>query len=40
MEIDPNLLYWLLKFYVENPAARGELGTDAAVRRARSGVFS
>jgi hypothetical protein len=40
MAIDPNLLYWLLKFYVENPAARAELGTEAVIQRAQSGVFS
>lgn len=39
LAVDPNLVYWLLKFYVENPGARGELGTDAAIRRARSGAF-
>jgi hypothetical protein len=38
MAIDPDLLYWLLKFYVENPAARGELGTEDAVRRTRLGL--
>jgi hypothetical protein len=40
LAIDPNLVYWLLRFYVENPAARAELGTEAAIRRARSGAFT
>jgi hypothetical protein len=34
------VVYWLLKFYVDNPAARAELGTEAAILRARSGVFT
>jgi hypothetical protein len=40
LALDPSLIYWLLKFYVENPAARGELGTGAAILRARSGVLT
>ncbi|WP_410604957.1 hypothetical protein [Amycolatopsis sp. lyj-90] len=31
--VDPNVVYHLVRFYVENPAARAELGTDASLRR-------
>jgi hypothetical protein len=40
LAIGPNLIYWLLRFYVENSVARAELGAEAAIRRARSGVFT
>ncbi|RSN37579.1 hypothetical protein DL990_00635 [Amycolatopsis sp. WAC 01416] len=31
--LDPTVVYHLVRFYVENPAARAELGTDASLRR-------
>ncbi|MEC3977962.1 hypothetical protein [Amycolatopsis sp. H20-H5] len=36
MSVAPEVVYWLLKFYVENPGARAELGTDAAIARVRA----
>jgi hypothetical protein len=36
LAVDPALALHTLRFYHENPAARVELGTDAAVRRVRS----
>lgn len=36
---DPALVYRVLLFYYEYPAARSELGTEAAVRRARTLSF-
>lgn len=35
--VDPALALHALRFYHENPAARAEVGTDAAVRRVRGG---
>jgi hypothetical protein len=40
LAIDPNLVYWLVKFYVENPPARVELGTEAAIQRVRARAFT
>lgn len=37
---DPALVYHLLRFYQENPAARSELGSDAALRRAKTTSFT
>jgi hypothetical protein len=34
-DVDPYTLYRYLRNYVENPAARGELGTPAALAQAR-----
>lgn len=34
--IDSLVLYHFVMFYVDNPQARGELGTDKAIERARS----
>lgn len=31
--VDPNVVYHLVRFYVENPAARSELGTEMSLRR-------
>jgi hypothetical protein len=39
LTISPELAYWLVKFYVENPEARAELGTDAVGARVRAGAF-
>lgn len=38
LAIDPGLAFHSLRFYHTNPAARAELGTDAAVRRVRNGA--
>lgn len=38
-DIDPNLVFHLVKFYVENPSARAELGTDACLQRMRTRAF-
>ncbi|RZQ62692.1 hypothetical protein [Amycolatopsis suaedae] len=35
--IDRNLLYHLVMFYLNNPSARAELGTERSIERARSG---
>lgn len=37
--IDPVLLYSLLRFYLENPGYRSELGTDAALERVKARDF-
>ncbi|MCK2240228.1 MULTISPECIES: hypothetical protein [unclassified Crossiella] len=37
--VDPVLAYRMLDFYAARPGMRAELGTPAAVRRARSGDF-
>ncbi|MPZ00574.1 MAG: hypothetical protein GEU97_21885 [Actinophytocola sp.] len=39
LAIEPSLVYHLVKFYVDNPSARGELGTDASIQRARVGSY-
>ncbi|WP_199429635.1 hypothetical protein [Qaidamihabitans albus] len=39
LALDPNLVYHLVRFYVDNPAARVELGTGASIERARAGTF-
>ncbi|WP_134046191.1 hypothetical protein [Amycolatopsis arida] len=39
LAVDPVLVYHLLGYYLERPAARVELGTEAAVRRARAAAF-
>lgn len=39
LAVNPNLVYHLLRFYVENPDARTELGTDASLERVRAGAF-
>jgi hypothetical protein len=39
LALDPTLVYHLVRFYVENPSARAELGTDKSVERARTGAF-
>lgn len=39
LAIDASLVYHFVKFYVDNPAARGELGTSASLERARAGAF-
>jgi Bacterial PH domain len=39
-DIAPELLYWLLKFYVEHPEARVELGTEAVAGRIRAGALA
>ncbi len=36
LAVDPNVVYQFMRFYVENPAARAELGTDASLQRVRS----
>lgn len=36
---DPALVLHLLAYYAKHPEARGELGTEAALRRARAGAF-
>ncbi|WP_142003364.1 hypothetical protein [Amycolatopsis cihanbeyliensis] len=38
--LDASLVYHLVRFYVENPVARAELGTEASLERARVGAFS
>lgn len=38
--LDEALIYHLLRFYVENPQARSELGTDAAMDRVRRSAFA
>ncbi|AXB45110.1 hypothetical protein [Amycolatopsis albispora] len=35
--IDRTLLYHFIMFYLDNPAARAELGTERSLQRARSG---
>lgn len=35
--VDRNLLYYFVMFYLNNPAARAELGTERSLQRARSG---
>lgn len=37
--INPNLVYHLVKFYVDDPAVRAELGTSASLERIRTGNF-
>lgn len=39
LAVDPSLVYHLVRFYVENPGARTELGTETSLQRARSGSF-
>lgn len=39
LAVDPTLVYHLLRFYVENPAARTELGTETSLRRVRTEDF-
>jgi len=39
LSVDPSLVYHLLRFYVDNPAARVELGTDFALQRVRAASF-
>ncbi|TQJ04007.1 hypothetical protein FB471_3784 [Amycolatopsis cihanbeyliensis] len=39
LSVDPTLVYYLLGFYLTNPSARVELGSESAVRRARSGAL-
>ncbi|WP_425903020.1 hypothetical protein [Rhodococcus sp. DT1] len=38
--VDPTLLYTLLRFYLENPQARTELGTEAALERIKARRFA
>jgi hypothetical protein len=38
LSVDPALAFHTLRYYHANPAARVELGTDAAVRRVRAGA--
>ncbi len=38
--VDRNLIYHLVRYYVENPSARPELGTQASVQRAREAQFT
>lgn len=40
LAVDPALVLHLLVFYAKHPEARSELGTDAALRRARTGAFT
>jgi hypothetical protein len=40
LALEPALIYHLLKFYVDNPQARPELGTDTVIQRAQTGAFS
>lgn len=40
IDVDSLLLYSWLKFYVDNPDARGELGTPASLARAQTADFS
>ncbi|TWE23971.1 hypothetical protein FHX69_5275 [Prauserella muralis] len=40
LSVDPVLLYHLLGYYLENPGARAELGTEAGLRRARAAAFA
>lgn len=37
--VDANLMYHLIRFYVDNPAARAELGTQACLDRARAAAY-
>ncbi|WP_344678675.1 hypothetical protein [Saccharopolyspora taberi] len=39
LAVDPTLLYHLVRFYLEEPSARAELGTDASLQRVRSAAF-
>lgn len=39
LAVDPNLVYHLVRFYVDNPDARAELGTETSLQRARTGTF-
>ncbi|WP_199434005.1 hypothetical protein [Qaidamihabitans albus] len=39
LAVDPALVYHLLGYYLDNAAARAELGTEAALRRARAAAF-
>lgn len=36
---DPNLIYHLMCFYVQNPTARSELGTETSLQRAHDRAF-
>jgi hypothetical protein len=37
LAVDPALLYHALRYYHAHPEARAELGTEAGLRRVRSG---
>ncbi|PRX44543.1 hypothetical protein B0I33_11152 [Prauserella shujinwangii] len=37
--VDPVVLYHLVRFYVENPEARAELGTETSLQRVRTAAF-
>lgn len=39
LAVDPTLVYHLLRFYVENPKARDEFGTEAVLRRVQEQSF-
>lgn len=39
LAVDPTLVYRLVRLYVENPHARGELGTETVVRRVQEQSF-
>lgn len=39
LAVDPTLIYHLVRFYLENPNAREELGTDTSLRRVREQTF-
>lgn len=39
LAVDETVIYHLLQFYLENPTARAELGTENSLRRARSQTF-
>lgn len=40
IDVDPVVLHYWLKFYVDTPSARGELGTPASLARAQTADFS
>lgn len=39
LDADPSLLYQTLQFYLDNPQARVELGTEAGLRRVKGRAF-
>lgn len=39
LAVDPTLVYHLVRFYVENPHAREELGTETVMRRVQEQSF-
>ncbi|WP_162830054.1 hypothetical protein [Amycolatopsis palatopharyngis] len=37
--VDPALVYYMISYYLAQPSARAELGTEAAIRRAQAGSY-